>query len=86
MIFSGSLADFNTLGISGNGNAMLKCEDCTLTLEYAQNVVSNYAYGIYADGSIIFVTSGRLASFQNNSNNGNHINNTILVQGNVTLP
>lgn len=86
LIFSGSLADFNTLGISGNGNAMLKCEDCTLTLEYSQNVVSNYAYGIYADGSIIFVTSGRLASFQNNSNNGNAINNTILVQGNVTLP
>ena len=85
-IFSGSLADFNTLPSNGNGNAMLKCEDCTLTLEYAQNVASKYAYGIYSDGSIIFVISGRLASFVNNSINGNAITNTILVQGNVTLP
>ena len=85
-IFSGAEADFEKMGTSGSvGNAMLKVEDSTLTLEYAQNVVSNYYYGILASSSLIFSTSGRIASFQNNSNNGNSFNNCLVVTGNQML-
>ena len=84
-IFSGAEADFVRLGNSGSSNAMLKIEDSTLTLEYAQNVNSNYYYGINASSSLIFSTSGRISSFANNSNNGNTFDKCMVVTGNVGI-
>ena len=86
-IFAGSIADFKSLGSQGNSSkAMIKCEDCRLTLEYAQNVPSNYYNGIIADGALIFVTEGRLNSFANNCISGqNLLTNTLVVHSNATL-
>ena len=84
-IFSGAEADFVRQGASGSNNAMLKIEDSTLTLEYAQNVNSNYYYGINASSSLIFTTSGRISSFANNSNNGNTFDKCMVVTGNVGI-
>ena len=84
-IFSGAQADFVRQGSSGSGNAMLKIEDSTLTLEYAQNVNSNYYYGINASSSLIFTTNGRISSFANNSNNGNSFDKCLVVTGNVGI-
>ena len=86
-IFAGAIADFKSLGSQGNSSkAMIKCEDCRLTLEYAQNVPSNYYNGIIADGALIFVTEGRLNSFANNCISGqNLLTNTLVVHSNATL-
>ena len=84
-IFSGADADFEKQGSPGNSNAMLKIEDSTLTLEYAQNVVSNYYHGIEAHSSLIFSTKGRIASFANNSNNGNTFEQSLVISENTGI-
>ena len=87
-IFAGVLSDFQSLnGVGSQDKAMIKCEDSRLTLEYAQNVPSNYYNGIISDGSIIFATNSRLNSFASNSVSGsNSLTNTLIVNSNATLP
>lgn len=86
MELGGANADFADLNESGGtGASMIRIEGSSCALQYAQNVATNYLYGITCNSSTLYCTKARLDSFANNCANGNNISNTIVVQQNIGL-
>lgn len=86
MELGGVNADFADLNENGgSGASMVRIEGSSCALQYAQNVATNYLYGITANSATLYCTQARLDSFANSCANGNNISNSIVVTENIGL-
>ena len=86
MELGGVNADFADLNENGgSGASMVRIEGSSCALQYAQNVATNYLYGITANSATLYCTKARLDSFANSCANGNNISNSIVVTQNIGL-